>query len=86
MRDLVFKYIPSAPQRKNDTFPGSMPVNFGKKYFIHVQNNEYFVSDKTDGIRYMLLIDHTGCYLVDRKFDFYQIQGFEYVIIIYYYY
>ncbi|KAM9970073.1 hypothetical protein ACTFIW_008006 [Dictyostelium discoideum] len=83
LRDLVFKYIPSTPQRKNDTFPGSMPVNFGKKYFIHVQNNEYFVSDKTDGIRYMLLIDHTGCYLVDRKFDFYQIQGFDILVTLF---
>ncbi|EGC30428.1 hypothetical protein DICPUDRAFT_50749 [Dictyostelium purpureum] len=82
LRDLVFKYMPQM-QRRTETFPGSMPVNFGKKNFYYVQCNKYYVSEKTDGIRYMLLVDSSGVYLIDRKFDFYKLNDYDIIIDIF---
>jgi len=58
-------------------FPGSMPVNFSRRHFPLLQKNSYFVSEKTDGIRYLLFITNSGSYLVDRKFDFFRIENFD---------
>eukprot|EP01133_Synstelium_polycarpum_P009730 gene9730-11363_t len=48
LKDIVFKYISNANPLKHDIFPGSMPINFGKKLFQTVQNGDYYVSEKTD--------------------------------------
>lgn len=77
LRDFVFAYLPEANKFKYEMFPGSMPINFGKKHIYNVQSNEYYVSEKTDGIRYMLLILASGSYFIDRKFEFYQIQNYS---------
>ncbi|GAM19701.1 hypothetical protein SAMD00019534_028760 [Acytostelium subglobosum LB1] len=73
LKDIVFKYIPNVNTKKTDTFPGSMPINFGKKHFRYVQANDYYVSEKTDGVRYLLLITNDTIYMIDRKFDFYTV-------------
>ena len=46
-------------------------------HFQPVQTREYVVSEKADGIRYFLFVSQKGVYLIDRKFDFFEIQGFN---------
>lgn len=33
-------------------FPGSMPINFSRRIMNDLQSKEYFVSEKTDGVRW----------------------------------
>jgi mRNA guanylyltransferase len=50
-------------------FPGSQPVSFGRTHLQSVQRQHYFVAEKTDGMRYMLLIlGDKGAFVVDRHF------------------
>ncbi|KAL7716377.1 mRNA capping enzyme [Entamoeba marina] len=51
-------------------FPGAMPINFGRASFDIIQQKQYFVSEKTDGVRHFLLVLESKAYLVTRKFDF----------------
>eukprot|EP01132_Coremiostelium_polycephalum_P010660 gene10660-13057_t len=80
IREKIFEFIPTANRNRFDTFPGSMPVNFSKKCFRVVQMADYYVSEKTDGIRYMLLSHKQNCYLIDRKFEIYSVKGSESLI------
>jgi hypothetical protein len=55
-----------APPRN---FVGSMPVNFSRHNIEEVQRSEgngYFLSEKTDGVRYLLVFTGTSAVLVDR--------------------
>jgi len=59
-------------------FPGSMPVNLSRRHIATIQSKPYFVSEKTDGIRYMLFVKKSeGVFLIDRKFDFHFVSGFS---------
>ena len=50
-------------------FPGSQPVSFERKHLQSVQRQPYFAAEKTDGVRYMLLIlGDRGTFMVDRHF------------------
>ena len=50
-----------------DRFPGSQPVSIERRHFDHVRANEYFICEKSDGERFLLLIDDDKCCLVNRK-------------------
>ena len=55
-----------APPRN---FVGSMPVNVSRHNIEEVQRSEgngYFLSEKTDGVRYLLVFTGTSAVLVDR--------------------
>jgi hypothetical protein len=64
-------------------FPGSMPVTFSRRHFAIVQSNPYFVSEKTDGIRYLMLIVREGVFLIDRKYSFKRLENFNLLIELY---
>lgn len=75
MRNFVNSCIPQL--NGTDAFPGSMPVNFSRRYIPYIQQNDYYISEKTDGIRYMMIINSEGVFLTDRKFEFYRVEGYE---------
>ena len=61
-------------------FPGSQPVSFERKHlraseegrgnYVSLLASPYFAAEKTDGVRYMLLIlGGKGAFTVDRNFD-----------------
>lgn len=37
-------------------FPGSMPVNLVRRNFSLLETNEYFVTEKSDGVRYLMYV------------------------------
>jgi mRNA guanylyltransferase len=70
-------------QRDNMRFPGAQPVSFAREHVAELQRQEYFMCEKTDGLRCLLFIhwqqDHNGepqpvTYLIDRKNNYYQLQ------------
>eukprot|EP01113_Clastostelium_recurvatum_P041588 TRINITY_DN662_c0_g1_i1.p1 TRINITY_DN662_c0_g1~~TRINITY_DN662_c0_g1_i1.p1 ORF type:complete len:690 (+),score=156.10 TRINITY_DN662_c0_g1_i1:38-2107(+) len=79
LRDMVLECLDHEDIRGRETFPGTMPIGFSKRYIPGIQASgfEYYVSEKTDGLRYFLLITKDGPFLADRRFDFYLVQGFQ---------
>ena len=55
-------------------FPGSQPVSLARDNMDQIAKQEYHVTWKADGTRYMLLLMIDGCYLVDRKFSIRRVQ------------
>eukprot|EP01125_Pyxidicula_operculata_P000925 TRINITY_DN1080_c1_g1_i2.p1 TRINITY_DN1080_c1_g1~~TRINITY_DN1080_c1_g1_i2.p1 ORF type:complete len:358 (+),score=86.22 TRINITY_DN1080_c1_g1_i2:1130-2203(+) len=51
-----------------------MPISLSRRHVPMIQSKPYYVSEKTDGVRYMMLICSLGVYLVDRKFSFYKVN------------
>lgn len=53
-------------------FPGCMPVNFSRHNLDQIQNspdNAYYVSEKTDGVRYLMVFTGDTVVLVDRAME-----------------
>ncbi|KAK4502940.1 hypothetical protein PRZ48_006367 [Zasmidium cellare] len=71
-------------KRPHVGFPGAQPVSFARKHLFELEKTDYFVAEKTDGIRcllYLTTITHptTGeqieaQYFIDRKNDYYYIE------------
>jgi mRNA guanylyltransferase len=64
----------------NHRFPGSLPSGLERSKIKHLQKGDYWVSEKSDGLRYLLFIVDRGAYLIDRRMDFYQIHKFPLLI------
>ncbi|KAK9386980.1 mRNA capping enzyme, catalytic domain-containing protein [Lipomyces mesembrius] len=70
-------------KRHSTSFPGAQPVSFLKKHIIeNLEREDYFVCEKSDGIRCLMYFTAVNgaeaTYLVDRKNDFYYIQGLHF--------
>ena len=70
-------------QRQMLSFPGAQPVSFARQHIGELQRTDYFLCEKTDGMRCLLyLTQHVGeggqmmeaQYLIDRKNDYYYIH------------
>lgn len=79
LRALFLQLMQQETSWKPDTFPGSQPVSFERKHLgagsdggkISLQTMGFYAAEKTDGMRYMLMIlGSRGAYAVDRKFEF----------------
>ncbi|KAL0095879.1 mRNA capping enzyme, catalytic domain-containing protein [Phycomyces blakesleeanus] len=44
---------------QDDSFPGSQPVCFESKHLSVLEREDYFVCEKTDGVRYLLFFVHS---------------------------
>ncbi|CAD6501822.1 BgTH12-02068 [Blumeria graminis f. sp. triticale] len=61
--------------RKNHSFPGANPVSFSRRHLEELEKKDYYVCEKSDGMRYLLYLteDDLGNeihYLINRKNDF----------------
>lgn len=69
-------------QRENTRFPGAQPVSFAREHVTELQRQEYFMCEKTDGLRcllYMYWKDgpnglEPATFLIDRKNNYYDIE------------
>ncbi|CAI6334496.1 unnamed protein product [Periconia digitata] len=69
-------------ERDNIRFPGAQPVSFARKHLAEIQQREYFLCEKTDGIRcllYLTFIDRGHVIepltiLIDRKNNYYETE------------
>jgi mRNA guanylyltransferase len=70
-------------ERDNLRFPGAQPVSFAREHIAELQREEYFMCEKTDGVRCLLFLhfkdDGQGGFmpatiLIDRKNNYYDVQ------------
>ena len=64
--------------RKQTSFPGAQPVSFAARHIQELQRRDYYVCEKSDGIRCLMYMtqENTGeevVYLIDRKNDYYHV-------------
>ncbi|KAL9097455.1 MAG: hypothetical protein Q9165_000351 [Trypethelium subeluteriae] len=63
--------------RRSRNFPGAQPVSFSRKHLEALQKDDYYLCEKTDGIRCLLycsgVTGDEAHYLIDRKNDFYNV-------------
>ncbi|KHJ33992.1 putative mrna capping enzyme [Erysiphe necator] len=62
-------------KRKSRGFPGANPVSFSRRHLKELENKDYYVCEKTDGMRYLLYFteDEAGReihYFINRKNEF----------------
>lgn len=63
--------------RQSASFPGAQPVSFAAKHKLELQKQDYYVCEKSDGIRCLMYMTvhqgHEVTYLIDRKNDYYHV-------------
>ena len=68
--------------RENPRFPGAQPVSFAARHLQELQQQDYFVCEKSDGIRCLMYLtsdeDREITYLIDRKNDYYYVSGLHF--------
>ncbi|GBE82117.1 mRNA capping enzyme [Sparassis latifolia] len=68
-------------QLDNERFPGSQPISFGTKDLAKLDSLDYWVCEKSDGVRVLLFVQtdiHTtdqAIYLIDRHNSYRQLNG-----------
>lgn len=74
LRELQRELL-SLVQLEAHSFPGSQPVSFERKHLapkdapgVSLFNKGFYAAEKTDGVRYMLLLLNGSAYTVDRNF------------------
>ncbi|CAO3677869.1 unnamed protein product [Rhizopus stolonifer] len=66
-------------------FPGAQPVSFGANHLIEIEKEDYFVAEKSDGVRCLALLTvndrkEPEVFLFDRKNNFYIVRNFRFPI------
>ncbi|KAK2593172.1 Dcp1p-Dcp2p decapping enzyme complex alpha subunit [Conoideocrella luteorostrata] len=66
--------------RHQTGFPGAQPVSFARQHLVELQKQDYYVCEKSDGIRYLLYStcdeeNNEAHYLIDRKNDYWFIKN-----------
>ena len=51
-----------------DRFPGPQPVSIERRHFPLLKKQPYVVCEKTDGVRYLMVSNDEGVFLVNRAF------------------
>ncbi|CEJ01130.1 Putative mRNA capping enzyme, catalytic domain-containing protein (Fragment) [Rhizopus microsporus] len=63
----------------SDSFPGSQPVCFESKHLIDIEREDYYVCERSDGVRYLLLFVQSpkgpASFLYDRNRYWYYVPN-----------
>ncbi|KAI9347549.1 mRNA-capping enzyme subunit alpha [Pilaira anomala] len=70
---------------KSYKFPGAQPISFGAKQLEEIEQEDFFVAEKSDGIRCLALLTVNNrkepeVYLFDRKSNFHVVRNFRFPI------
>lgn len=80
---LLRKDVANLIERDTPRFPGAQPVSFAREHIAELQRAEYFMCEKTDGLRCLLYMSYTEdasgrfepvTFLIDRKNNYYNVQ------------
>ena len=78
LRDEVKELL----SRETSRFPGAQPVSFAARHIQELQQQDYYVCEKSDGIRcLMYLTEDSGreiTYLIDRKNEYYFVDSLHF--------
>ncbi|PNP53622.1 hypothetical protein THARTR1_05746 [Trichoderma harzianum] len=66
--------------RQQTSFPGAQPVSFARQHLDELSRQDYYICEKSDGIRYILYLTEDenqgeAHYLIDRKNDYWFITN-----------
>ena len=80
---LSFRYeVANILGRKQTSFPGAQPISFAAKHLLQLQKEDYYVCEKTDGLRCLMYMTSDGpqevVYLIDRKNDYYHVPNLHF--------
>ena len=71
--------------RQSSAFPGAQPVSFAARHKLELQKDDYYVCEKSDGIRCLMYLTREGdrevTYLIDRKNDYYWVSGLHFPLV-----
>jgi len=79
-------YVAGLLQLRSYRFPGAQPVSFGKQHLADLESEDYFVAEKSDGVRCLALITvnkqtkRQEVYMFDRKNNFFVIPNLRFPI------
>ena len=81
-RDLRY-VVRTLLNRNNNSFPGAQPVSFGSEHLLKLQEQDYYVCEKTDGIRCLMYLtqgtmNEEVVYLIDRNNEYYHVQDLHF--------
>ncbi|KAL8681568.1 MAG: hypothetical protein Q9186_002308 [Xanthomendoza sp. 1 TL-2023] len=70
-------------ERSSTSFPGAQPVSFAARHKFELQKQDYYVCEKSDGIRCLMYqthdeYDQEAVYLIDRKNDYYRVPDLHF--------
>ncbi|KAI1173953.1 mRNA capping enzyme [Nemania sp. FL0916] len=76
---MMRKEVANLLGRSSTSFPGAQPVSFARKHLDELHHENYYVCEKSDGMRYLLYItnDEDGRevhYFIDRRNDYWYID------------
>ncbi|KAI5124570.1 hypothetical protein M0805_003090 [Coniferiporia weirii] len=75
------KCVAQLCQVNNTKFPGSQPVSFAQRDLARLENEDYWVCEKSDGVRVLFFVhtvdnENQMVYLIDRHNQYRLLQGF----------
>ncbi|KAI8971930.1 mRNA capping enzyme, catalytic domain-containing protein [Mycotypha africana] len=70
---------------KSYKFPGAQPISFGAKQLDEIEQEDFYVAEKSDGVRCLALLTSNQykepeIYLFDRKNNFHLVRNFRFPI------
>lgn len=71
--------------RNTPSFPGAQPVSFAARHIFELQKQDYYVCEKSDGIRCLMYFTEGDDgseihYIIDRKNDYYFVTGLHFPV------
>lgn len=69
-------------RRPNTSFPGAQPISFAARHIAELKREDYYVCEKTDGIRFLMYMTSDNGkdihYLIDRKNEYYYVGNLHF--------
>lgn len=85
LADMFRKEVAVLLSRHSLGFPGAQPVSFSHRHIAELMRQDYYVMEKTDGVRFLMYFTREGPqkeihYLIDRKNDYYFVPNLHFPI------